>query len=303
VAHLSTGRGVMCSVNVNVPKAPPMAFFAGGKHENKGPQNITNRTDAVDVFDATTGQWQLLKLSVARSMVACVASAAGNVYFAGGEYDEDRSDPAAQECSDVIDIYNVHTATWHVKKLSQARKKLAAASIGTKLIFAGGYLSGVGSVTTVEILEETTGEWTSAKLSTSRFRHQAASIGTLAMFLSGQGCDWTCQTADVLDVPTGTWTVSNMTGGRYEFSAVVIADTHVFVAGGKMPRQESPSVVDVFDLATRSWSNTSAAPLVSPRFFLAGAAVPGTTAAMFAGGSSLVKGEGVLSSVEVVQLR
>ena len=103
--------------------------------------------------------------------------------------------------------------------------------------------------------------------------------------------------------PTGTWTVENMTGGRYEFSAVVVAGTHVVVAGGKMPRQWNPSVVDVFDLATRSWSNTIAAALVSPRFFLAGAEVPGTGAAMFAGGSSLVKGEGVLSSVEVVQLK
>lgn len=299
-SKLSEGRGVICAVSINTPNAA-LAFFAGGKHENKL-ANITNRISAVDVFNVSSNRWSLHHLSVARSMVACASSlASGNVYFAGGEYDENRSNPSAQECSDVIDVYNTHTGEWNTMKLSQPRKKLAVASVGSKVVFAGGYLSGVGSVTTVEILDETTMMWTYAKLSTPRFRLQAVGLATRAMFISGQGCDWTCKTADVYDVATNQWSISNMTGGRYEFSAVVVGKA-VFVAGGKMPRQGFAGVVDSFDVSTSTWSNKTATALAIPRFFLAGASVPGTPYAMFAGGDSLdPTNPGLLSSVEVVR--
>ena len=43
--------------------------------------------------------------------------------------------------SDVVDIYNSATGAWTTAQLSVARSQLAATSVGTKAIFAGGYIA------------------------------------------------------------------------------------------------------------------------------------------------------------------
>ena len=70
-----------------------------------------------------------------------------------------------------------------------------------------------------------------------------------------------------------------------------------------MPRQPSAAVVDVYRTG-QGWTNSSAPALRTPRFFLAGARLPGVSgAALFAGGNSLDKEDpGILSSIELVQL-
>ena len=41
--------------------------------------------------------------------------------------------------SDVVDLYDSGTGRWSTAQLSQARGRLAATSVGTVAIFAGGY--------------------------------------------------------------------------------------------------------------------------------------------------------------------
>jgi len=299
VASLSTGRGVMASAGISISStklsaARSIAVFAGGKH-SKG-----NRTSTVDVFDAGSGTWIVEHLSDARSMIAAVGSPrTGKMYFAGGEYAENSKNQITKQCSDIVDVWDVLSDTWSTMKLSQPRKKLGAAVAGSKLIFAGGYLSGLGNVDTADIYDEDTGEWTVAHLSVPRFRLEAASLGPLALFISGQGCDWTCATADVYDSRTNRWSVTNMSHGRYEFSAVVV-DGVVVVAGGKQPRPKgiNPNLIEVFDPATMTWHNSSMV-LETPRYFLAGA---GISADYSAQGGMALFGGGIPfnTSVEVV---
>ena len=304
-ARLSEGRGVMAATACSADGSSNgniKAFFAGGKHSH------ANRTSAVDVFDATTHSWSRLNLSVPRSMVSAVC-AHGRVYFAGGELGENRANASTSEDSDVVDVLDVASLKWLPPlRLSRPRKKLASAAVGKYVIFAGGYLSGVGSLDTVDVLDTSTGTVSRASkpLSTPRFRLQAASVGDLALFISGQGCDWTCKLADVFDARTGTWSVVNMTSGRYEFGAVTLDERYIVVGGGKMPRQGNATVLDVFDITTMRWRNNSATRLSAPRFYLGSAAAaisqpaagggPHADVALFAGG---VGPNGVSDAVDI----
>ena len=172
-------------------------------------------------------------------------------------------------------MLDVTTMTWGpVLRLSQPRKKLAAAVSGQFVVFAGGYLSGVGNVDTVDIWDAVTGQWAASEhLAVPRFRLQAAAITDralhhpLAMFISGQGCDWTCPSSDIFDGdlersagPGRGWSVANISEGRYEFAAGALSDavgSAVVLAGGKMPVPKGLNLhqLSVFDPATRQWSD------------------------------------------------
>jgi hypothetical protein len=47
---------------------------------------------------------------------------------------------AAGDNTDVVDLYNSGTKSWSTAKLSFPRSQLAAASVGTVAVFAGGFL-------------------------------------------------------------------------------------------------------------------------------------------------------------------
>lgn len=139
-------------------------MLCGGKHAG------ANRTSACDVLELGALAWRQpsLNLHAARSMIAAVTLGT-KIFFAGGELAENRSAPAVAECSDMVDVLDVTTMTWGpVLRLSQPRKKLAAAVSGQFVVFAGGYLSGL----------ETSIQWTfgtprldsGPRLSTSPFR-------------------------------------------------------------------------------------------------------------------------------------
>jgi len=74
-----------------------VAYFAGGK-------NLTGWSSTVDIYDATTGTWQLTYLSVPRGNLAASVDTSGKIYFAGGENDNG--------VSNVVDIYDTMTGMW-----------------------------------------------------------------------------------------------------------------------------------------------------------------------------------------------
>ena len=202
-------------------------------------------------------------------------------------------------------------ASFSPLKLSQPRKKLAAAALADgRVLFAGGYLSGVGNVPTVDTFDTASGTWGSVvNMSTPRFRLQAATVPApsgsaatdAALFISGQGCSWTCATADLFEGMGGggVWSVTNMIHGRYEFAAVTVGGL-IVVAGGKQPRPVGidPRLIEVYDPATSIWRNGSFGIAV-PRYFEAGAAAhasPYGPVAIFAGGND----GGDFSSIEFV---
>ena len=334
-ARLSTGRGVIGATGFIAPNGTAIAVFAGGKHES-GDRSRTRIIDMVRFDAGTTATkatsadhvvttfvpvWSTVRMSSARSMVSAVSSTDGAlVFFAGGEYAENAQNQSTKQCSDAVEIFDVTQSTWRQisLRLSQPRKKMAAVAVGRRVVFAGGYLSSVGSVATVDILDVPTLTWVSSgqMLSTARFRLQAAPVPdhNAALFISGQGCDWTCPTADLYvddGSKTGRWALTNLTdGGRYEFGAIA-AQGKVALMGGKMPRPKGLNLaaVEVFDGATMQWRNGSRT-LAVPRYFAAAALAKsspggGGPVALLAGGNPAVKGVSpnlTLWTIEMVPL-
>jgi hypothetical protein len=83
--------------------------------------------------------------------------------------------------SNVVDLYDSGTRLWSTAQLSQARRSLAATSVRTVAIFAGGF-----SITAVDLYDRGTGGWSTAQLSVARDALAATSVGTVAIFAGGE---------------------------------------------------------------------------------------------------------------------
>ena len=87
------------------------------------------------------GTWSTAQLSVSRYLLAA-ASVDDVAIFAGG-YANAGADNIPDPASDAVDLYNITTQTWSTSLLSVARGSLAAASVGSVAIFAGGHTAAV----------------------------------------------------------------------------------------------------------------------------------------------------------------
>jgi hypothetical protein len=75
---------------------------------------------------------------------------------------------------------------WSTAQLSEGRAYLAATSVGSLAMFAGGMSSKTSfASSTVDIYDVATGLWSTAQLSVARFGLSATSTQTLALFAGG----------------------------------------------------------------------------------------------------------------------
>ena len=76
-----------------------------------------------------------------------------------------------------VDIYDDASGTWSTATLSVGRTSLAATTVGTKALFAGGYWA-----TVVDVYDDSTGTWSTMNLSVQRGGMAATTVGTKAIF-------------------------------------------------------------------------------------------------------------------------
>ena len=94
-------------------------------------------------------------------------------------------------------------AQWTTVTLSQARSDLSAASVGTKVFFAGGTVGGSAGVSNVvDIYDNNTNTWTTATLSTARGQLIATSVGSKVFFAGGVGNIFYSSVVDIYDNST-----------------------------------------------------------------------------------------------------
>ncbi len=79
--------------------------------------------------------------------------------------------------SNIIDIYDSASGLWSIATLSQARSGLAAASVGSKVLFAGG-INITATSNVVDIYDDRTGLWSTTTLSQARSYLAAAVVGS-----------------------------------------------------------------------------------------------------------------------------
>jgi len=149
------------------------------------------------------------------------------------------------------------SAGWTTAHVSLARQEKAMATVGHRVLFAGGW-TGENSARqwqdTVDVYDDETGAWSTATLSAARPVRTAAVLGDLVIFASTfpdtAGSD-PGRVLDIYDGATDTWST-----GRLSFAdpidSVVMAGTRVlFVASGDR--------VDIFDTATGQWATKTLA--------------------------------------------
>jgi hypothetical protein len=175
--------------------------------------------------------------------------------------------------SAVVDVYDTASATWTTAVLSSPRGMLAATTVGSRALFAGGGSAiGVGGQSTVDIYDDTSGTWSTAQLSFARTSLAATSVGTKALFAGGY---WT-DVVDIYDDANGTWSTAQLSEVRGGLAATSVGTKALFAGGWT----GSPSAtVDIYDDANGTWSTWT---LSAPRNRLT--AVTVGTRAIFAGG-------------------
>jgi hypothetical protein len=248
-------------------------LFAGGAI-------VGTPTAVVDVYEIATGTWSTATLSQARFGLA--ATAVGTkALFAGGA-------TTATRYSAVVDIYDSalgapsNPAAWSTApQLSVPRRLIAAATVGSKALFAGGEMFPF-TVAAVDIYDDSTGQWSTASLSAPRalYPHASATVGTRAYFAGGFFTpNWISDVVDVFEASTGTWTNMTLPLRRGALAATAVGNLVLFAGGFDTPVSVS-DVVNVFDVGTGIFRPD--ASLSAPRAEMAAVTVGGR--AMFAGG-------------------
>ena len=253
----------------------------------------------VDVFDADTGSWSTGQpLSQARTALAAT-TVGTKALFAGGVGNSGHST--------IVDIYDASlgppadAGTWSTATLSQGRYFLAATTVGTKAILAGGYAS-TGVSAAVDIYDASlgpptdAGTWSTATLSQARYFLAATTVGTKAIFAGGcvaGACSGPSAVVDIYDAALGppadpaTWSTATLSQARSPLAATTLG-TEALFAGGVSNSGHS-AIVDIYDASTGIWST---ATLSQARAYLAAISVGET--ALFAGG---LNASGLVSAV------
>jgi len=181
-----------------------------------------------------------------------------------------------------VDIYNVSDGSWSTATLSQARYALAATSVGSLVLFGGGYNS-IGVSNLVDIYNGTSNTWITATLSQARCCLAAVSIvNRYALFAGGYDGSSYYNSVDIYDTVSGTWTSATLSQIRAFLAATSLGNLSFFGGGQtSTPSTQALNTVDIFNATTNTWSTAN---LSQARYYLAAASVGDIIA--FGGGST-----------------
>ena len=231
-------------------------------------------------------QWSTGMLSQARWRF--VATTVGNkALFAGGS-----TSTSLGSASPLVDIYDAtmgppsNPDAWSTSSLSVPRFQLAATTVGTKAMFAGGKTVPSGGVqAVVDIYDDSTGMWTMDMLSQARGNLSAVTLGQWAMFAGGVAGGTTSDVVDVYDNLAGTWSTATLSVPRVSIGTTTVGNYAFFAGGLPSPGMTSTDRVDIYDASIGppsdplAWSTHA----LSQKRCCVGATSAGTEA-IFAGG-------------------
>ena len=186
--------------------------------------------------------------------------------------------------SDVVDLYDHATRQWTTATLSVARTAPGTATLGTKILVAGGYEGSGQASRAVDVYDTATRTWSATSLTHPWSGDTIITVGTKVLFPGPE-------TVDVFDAESGEVKTAALSQPR-SGAAPAVVGSRVLFAGGVVGDGKVPSgVVDLYDGATDTWST---AELSQPRSDIKVAVVEGR--AIFAGG---VTGDGPTDVVDV----
>jgi hypothetical protein len=227
------------------------AYFAGGF-------NGIGVMPNVEIYDVSTDSWDsTITMLHPRSFPTCVGNGT-KVFFAGGMN--------LSSCLNYVDIWDESAKTWSQTALSVPRIGMGSASLGNRVLFAGGTNNYTGiSYNVVDIYDVTTQSWTTAALSAPRGFMGFVTSGDLAFFAGGLN-DQTSQVSDVIDIyrfSTDSWTTATLSEARCMLAAAAVGSKIIF-AGGTRANNTSSDRIDIYDTLSGIWTT---ATLFNPRAF------------------------------------
>ena len=203
---------------------------------------------------ATDFTHEAASLSIARHGFG--ATTVGDLaLFAGGAFRETPSSPL--ELTDVVDIYDTAANAWTTDALSQRRRYVSAASVGSLALFGGGFAYDPDTdtafyTTAVDLYDSVSHTWTTAALSQPRANPAAVTAGNFVLFGGGFRYDEGYVYSNVVDVfnaSNGTWTATTLpTAEGTGIMALAAGGVAIFA---------KDNTVDVYDPATASWTTTA----------------------------------------------
>ncbi len=223
-------------------------------------------SNVVDLYNGASGTWSTAQLSDARSSLAATF-AGGVAIFAGGNTGKSRfglryggseisllcaDDACFEACclllarvcsaagcrlmritagyrnwSKAVDLYSIASGTWSTAELSVARDDLAATSVGSVAIFAGGWAANFSFALCIE------------EMVLNLFMHVFWAFWLLLFLVcAAAGCRLTRRVAagggvsDAVDLYTNTsWSTAKLTQSRSNLAAASVGNVAVFAGG------------------------------------------------------------------------
>lgn len=236
-----------------VASAANKIVFAGGFSFNE-----PGGSSKVDIYDMTTKTWATANLSRPRSDMTAIA--AGNrILFAGGYSGEGGN---FEEYHSTVDIYDAAAHTWSVTSMSNSLSQMTAATIGSKVLFAGGHAHNFHEWSnTVAIYDISTGTWTNSYLSERKANISTVTLNNKVYFAGGwlPGSSRCSDKIDIYDNVSDTWSTATLSAPRSIGGGGIAIDNKIFWAGGADDLGETcmVEIKDVLSQATE-FDNLSA---------------------------------------------
>jgi hypothetical protein len=277
-ANLSVARGGMKTLVTG-----DKLILAGGNVNSPGA--MTNDSNAVDIYDASTNQWSATAVPRGHKLFS-MFPIGQRIYFVGGN---DAGLGILTPTARAVDVYDLSTGQWTSITPAHVPIGTISATLGHQHFFAGGYYFNRHGVYTasdiVDIYDDSTDQWSSARLSLGRFDPTVAAVGGKVIFAGGyaskgHGNPVALGTVDMYDAVTGKWSTTTLAQPR-AFGGVETVGNVALLYGGEQNLNASTgsSLVDVYDARADRWSTATlshaargvvAAPVGGRVFFVGG---------------------------------
>ena len=219
------------------------ALFGGGRYNSSGWRYFST----VDGYDQNLTRSTPTALSKVRCFLAAttVAPAGGSSPQSGYALFGGGSDSYSN--SSIVDAYDQNLTRSTPTELSQARRTLAATTVGNYALFGGG--SGPSAV--VDAYDTSLTRTTPTELSQARHDLAATTVGNYALF--GGGYDYSYSsgnirysTVDAYDTNLIRTTPNELRQARYDLAATTVGDYALFGGGDDDTFPLFSSVVDAY---------------------------------------------------------
>ncbi len=246
-------------ISVDILSAPGTSIMAGKQGDTDGggiyPQNASFLAPAKG-----GGTWtQKADMPTAR-WICGSAEVDGKIYVIGGA-------PTQSTATKVTEEYDPAMDTWTKRaSMPTARHGIGAATVDGIIYAIGGNGGSANNVdmATVEAYDPKADKWVKkANMPTARAVLSAVTVDGKIYAIGGAFRAATLRTVEVYDPATDKWTKkADMPTARWRPAACVV-DGKIYVFGGARQRTDPyapTSIVEVYDLATDTWTRASDMP-------------------------------------------